>query len=151
MPEHRHFHPHAAAALVSSARLPRVRVLVVDDEPLIRWSLAEALGACGHEVFESGDARAARSAVLEAPRAFDVILLDYRLPDSEDLSLLALIREFAPTTEVVLMTAFGLPDVVSRALDLGVFRVVTKPFEIQDMADLVAQAGAISQVSRHLT
>jgi len=117
-------------------------VLIVDDEPLIRWSLAEALGECGHQVIEGGDARAACAAVGDASQTFDVILLDYRLPDSADLALLASIRQLSPTTRVILMTAFGTPEVVRGAMDLGAFRVVSKPFEIRDMADLVAEAGA---------
>ena len=121
---------------------PQLRVLVVDDEPLIRWSLTETLNDCGYQVVEAGDARTARAAIGEAGREFDVVVLDYRLPDSEDLSLLACIREHAPKTQVILMTAFGTPEVVRGALDLGAFRVVPKPFEMHDLADLVAEAGA---------
>jgi len=121
---------------------PVVSVLVVDDEPLIRWSLAEALSECGYRVLESGDAQATRNAVRDTPDGFDVILLDFRLPDSKDLSLLASIREFAPRTQVILMTAFGTPEVVSGARQLGVYRVVHKPFEMSDISDLVQQAHA---------
>ena len=121
---------------------PQLRVLVVDDEPLIRWSLTETLHDCGYQVAEAGDARGARAAICENAREFDVVVLDYRLPDSEDLSLLACIREKAPETRIILMTAFGTPEVVRAALDLGAFRVVSKPFEMHDLADLVAKAGA---------
>ena len=65
---------------------PALRVLIVDDEPLIRWSLAETLAECGYEVAETGDGRGATRLLQDAPRQFDVVLLDYRLPDSEDLS-----------------------------------------------------------------
>ena len=119
---------------------PTLRVLVVDDEPLIRWSVAETLNDCGYQVAEAGDARGARGAVRDASREFDVVLLDYRLPDSEDLSLLASIRQASPHAQLILMTAFGTPEVVRNALDLGAFRVVSKPFEMHDLADLVAQA-----------
>jgi DNA-binding NtrC family response regulator len=126
---------------------PVLSVLVVDDEPLIRWSLAEALSDCGYQVVETGDAQATRSAVRSALEGFDVILLDFRLPDSEDLALLAAIRKLTPRSQVILMTAFGTPEVISGALDLGAFRVVTKPFELHEMADLVAQAGAAPRPS----
>lgn len=121
---------------------PALRVLVVDDEPLIRWSLAETLNDCGYQVVETGDARSAQSAVRDASREFDVVLLDYRLPDSEDLAVLASIRKASPHAQIILMTAFGTPEVVRGALDLGAYRVVSKPFEMHDLADLVAQAGA---------
>jgi len=116
------------------------RVLVVDDEPLIRWSVAETLGAHGYEVVETGDATGARSAVGKNADDFDVVLLDFRLPDSDDLSLLASIRRESPHAQVILMTAFSRPEVVRGALDLGAYRVVNKPFEMQDIADLVAEA-----------
>jgi DNA-binding NtrC family response regulator len=122
-------------------RSPSLRVLVVDDEALIRWSVSETLNDCGHEVVECGDAHCARGAVRAAARPFDVIVLDLRLPDSDDLSLLSSLRKIAPDSRVILMTAYGSPEVVSGALDLGAFRVVSKPFEIDDIARLVEEAG----------
>jgi two-component system nitrogen regulation response regulator GlnG len=121
---------------------PSLKVLVVDDEPLMRWSVAETLMDCGYEVVETGDGRGARMAVADGSHEFDVVLLDFRLPDSEDLSLLASIRKLSPRAQVILMTAFGTPEVVRGALDLGAFRVVSKPFEMDAVAELVAQAYA---------
>jgi DNA-binding NtrC family response regulator len=114
---------------------------VVDDEPLIRWSLSETLAERGYSVVETGDASGARMAVDDA-EPFDVVLLDYRLPDSDDLSLLASIRQARPAARVILMTAFGRPEMIRAALALGAYRVITKPFELQAIADLVAQARA---------
>lgn len=114
-----------------------LRVLVVDDERLIRWSLAEALGDCGHVVIEAGDAASAVRAVTDRAGRPDIVLLDYRLPDSNDLGLLATIRRVAPTAQVILMTAFGTPEVAKAALDLGAYRVVNKPFEVHDLTALV--------------
>ncbi|MBZ5556263.1 MAG: response regulator [Acidobacteriia bacterium] len=123
---------------------PSLKVLVVDDEPLMRWSVAETLTDCGYEVIETGDGRGAKTAVgaASASHEFDVVLLDFRLPDSTDLSLLASIRKMSPHAQVILMTAFGTPEVVRGALDLGAFRVVSKPFEMDAVAELVAQAYA---------
>jgi two-component system, NtrC family, response regulator AtoC len=119
---------------------PPLRVLVVDDEALIRWSVAETLADAGHEVVESGDARSALGAVRDAARPFDVIVLDLRLPDSEDLSLLSTLRNVAPGTQVILMTAYGSPEIVCAALDLGAYRVLNKPFEVEEIARLVDEA-----------
>lgn len=127
---------------------PGLRVLIVDDEPLIRWSLAQTLSDRGHEVVETGDASGARAAVGIGSRRFDVALLDYRLPDSNNLSLLASIRRLAPSTQVILMTAFGAPDVVRGALELGAYRVIGKPFDMGAVADLVAQAHAEGAAGR---
>lgn len=116
------------------------RVLVVDDEPLIRWSVSESLGDRGFEVVERGDAQSARTAVAGPDGAFDVVLLDLQLPDSRDLSLLRALRAMAPDSKVILMTAFGTPDIARDALDSGAFRVLDKPFELDDLALVVGEA-----------
>ena len=116
------------------------RILVVDDELLIRWSLGEALTAAGYAVVEGRDAAEARQAIRDQDHKPDVVVLDYRLPDSNDLGLLTTIRNEAPTVPVILMTAYGTAEVVKGALDLGAYRVVSKPFEVHDMASLVTEA-----------
>lgn len=122
-----------------------LHVLVVDDELLIRWSLAEALTDRGHIVTEAGDAASVRRIIGDPARRPDVVLLDYRLPDSDDLGLLATIRREAPDAQVILMTAFGTPEVVTGALELGAYRVVSKPFEVHDLAALVSEAHAAAR------
>jgi DNA-binding NtrC family response regulator len=121
---------------------PSLRILIVDDEPLIRWSLAETLVESGHSVAEAGDGASAIGA-LGAEEGVDVVVLDYRLPDSNDLSLLRTIRRISPGSAVIMMTAFGTPEMARQAIALGAWRVVAKPFEIHEMADLVAQAAAV--------
>ena len=116
------------------------RVLVVDDELLIRWSLGEALTAAGFSVVEGRDAAETRRALRDQDHPPDVVVLDYRLPDSDDLGLLTTIRREAPAVPVILMTAHGTAEVVKGALDLGAYRVVSKPFEVHAMASLVAEA-----------
>jgi DNA-binding NtrC family response regulator len=120
-----------------------LRILVVDDEPLIRWSVAETLSDCGYEVVETGDAAGARMAIAgDGP--FDVVLLDYRLPDSDDLALLTSIRGAAPAARIIMMTAFGRPEIVRGAFELGAYSVIGKPFEMQAIADLVAKAAGFT-------
>ena len=117
-----------------------LRILVVDDEPLIRWSLAETLTELGHLVSEAGDGETALRTLTTAGGPFDVVLLDYHLPDSHDLVLLSQIRRLAPNTMVIMMTAFATPEMSAGALRIGAYRVVAKPFEVHDMADLVREA-----------
>lgn len=123
-------------------RSATLRILVVDDEALIRWSLLETLTSCGHAVVEAGDAAGALRTVATAGVPFDVVLLDFRLPDSNDLALLSRLRRLAPATPIILMTAYGTPEILQGALDLGAYRVITKPFEMNDVAPLVRQAHA---------
>lgn len=115
-------------------------VLVVDDEALIRWSLAEMLGERGYTVTEAGDGRMAVAAIEGAEEPFDVVLLDYRLPDSADLRLLEKVRRLAPTSQVIMITAHSSPELAQGAAALGAYRVISKPFEVESLAALVKQA-----------
>lgn|SRR5687768_14096237 len=115
------------------------RILVVEDEPLIRWSIAETLGEEGHTVMEAADAASAVR-TLEEAGSVDVVLLDYRLPDSDDLGLLTQVRRLQPESAVVMMTADGSADLTQRALALGAYRVVGKPFDMHTLESLVVEA-----------
>ena len=115
-------------------------VLVVDDEPLIRWSLAETLTDRGHTVTEAGDGKEALRVVTDSANRPNVVLLDYRLPDSNDLSLFAAIKRELPEVPIILMTAYGSPEITAGALSLGAYRVVSKPFEVQDLVTLIQEA-----------
>ena len=120
---------------------PRIlRILVVDDEALIRWSLVETLSDAGNEVVAVPDAENAVQVVRDAAVPFDVVLLDFRLPDSSDLTLLSRLRRLTPATRIILMTAYGTPEIVQGALDLGAFRVLNKPFEMNALSPLVTEA-----------
>jgi DNA-binding NtrC family response regulator len=113
--------------------------LLVDDESLIRWSMGETLAHAGWEVTEAANARETLQRLSAGP-APDVILLDYRLPDSSDLTLLATIRRIVPKSPVVMMTAYGTPAMQAGALELGAHRVVSKPVEMRDLLPLVQEA-----------
>lgn len=121
----------------TAVKKPPLHVLVVDDEPLIRWSVTETLADLGLDVEQADSAASALHAITAAAPSFDVIVLDLRLPDMNDLSLLATIRQLIPQTPVVLMTAFGTPEVLAQARELGVLGVLNKPFELADLSRLV--------------
>ena len=116
------------------------RVLVVDDEALIRWSVAETLGDQGWQVTEAGDAESAMVAFPEIAAASGLVFLDLRLPDSDDLHVLAAMLFLSPGTPVILMTAHGTPDLAEAATALGAFAVIDKPFDMGDLGPLVEQA-----------
>ena len=122
-----------------AAEKSTLRILVVDDEPLIRWSVCEVLVDSGHAVEEASDGASAVRKLSDG-HVFDVIVLDYRLPDSNDLQLLEKVRGLSPDSTVIMMTAFGTPEMIAGALERGAFRVVPKPFDVHDMARLVANA-----------
>ena len=119
---------------------PTLRVLIVEDERLIRWSIAETLEHAGHVVIEAEDGAAAVRSLTNLDAPVDAVVLDYRLPDSNDLALLAHIRRLSPRSAVILMTAFGTPEITSAALDLGVYQVLNKPFDMHELQSLLVQA-----------
>ena len=130
----------AGNEIFMNASAPRLRVLVVEDEMLIRWSIAETLAQKGYTVVEASTAAAAVQALTDTPGPIDVVLLDYRLPDSRDLGLLASVRRLRPDSAVVMMTAYGTPEVTKGALELGAYRVVNKPFDMHALESLVCEA-----------
>jgi DNA-binding NtrC family response regulator len=114
---------------MNAVDLKSLRVLVVEDEVLIRWSIAETLTSAGCVVTEAGDAASALNAA--ATGNFDAVVLDFRLPDSNDLKLLEALRERLPGSTIVMMSAHGTPDIVRQAKALGVRQFFEKPFEME--------------------
>ena len=113
-------------------------VLIVDDELLIRWSISETLKQEGYAVRE---ADSAAQAMAEIERTLpDIVLLDYWLPDSTDLSLLAKIRRRAPAATIIMMTAHGAPSMEAAAVELGALHVLSKPLDMNDVGRLVRDA-----------
>jgi len=113
---------------------------VVEDESLIRWAVAQTLTDAGHTVLEAPDAATALRAVSQTSEPFDVVLLDFRLPDSDDLSLVKRIREQTPASAIVMMTAFGTPQMTENAKILGVYDVVDKPFDVGVLEEVIVRA-----------
>ncbi len=113
-------------------------VLIVDDEPLIRWSLRQAFLERGHQASTAGTGAEAL-AVLSTGDRFDAVVLDYRLPDRQDLSLLEDVRRLSPWSTVVMMTAFADDGMRARAQERGAAAVVDKPFQIKSFVALVEQ------------
>ena len=118
-----------------------LRVLVVEDELLIRWSIVETLTNAGCVVTDVGDAAGALRATLTDD--FDAVVLDYRLPDSNDLNLLETLRDRLPRSTVVMMSAFGTPEITQRAAALGVRGFLDKPFEMEALKNLLARDARI--------
>jgi len=91
-------------------------------------------------VIEAEDGAAAVRALTNSAQAVDVVMLDYRRPDSNDLTLLTAIRRLSPRSGVILMTAHGTPEVTKGALNLGAYQVMHKPFELHDLEPLLVEA-----------
>jgi two-component system response regulator AtoC len=121
------------------------RVLVVDDERLVRWSLAQRLRAQGWEVSE---AATAAEAVLAAPP--DAAILDYRLPDGDGITVLKKLRQVDPDLPVIMLTAHQNTELVVEAIKAGASDYITKPFEVDDVALRLTRAIEATRGSREL-
>ena len=117
---------------------PLTRILIVDDESSIRDSLDHWFRKDGYDVQTAADALEATAAMQSS--VFDVVLLDVRLPGMDGMRLLEQIRRTAPTTIVIMITAYASVDTAIRALKLGAADYVTKPLNPEELSHAVAQA-----------
>jgi response regulator NasT len=119
----------------------RIRILVAEDETLIRMDLVEMLGEAGYEVVaEAADgAQAIELAQIHKP---DLAILDVKMPVLDGISAAEKIIAIAP---VLMLTAFSQRELVERARDAGVMAYVVKPFSIGDLVPAIEIA-----ISRHL-
>jgi len=114
------------------------RVLVVDDEKMIRWTLTRALTEAGYAVEEAASAAEALAAVeREMP---DLVLLDFKLPDRSGVEVLREIRRLTPEVPVILITAFSSVEGAVSAMREGAYDYRSKPFEIDDLLLAVRRA-----------
>ena len=123
------------------------RILVVDDEELIRWSLVERMRADGHDVVEAGTGA---QAIEHAGDGVDLVLLDYKLPDLDGVTVLRRIKELDPDALVILLTAYASVETAVEAMKEGAFHVANKPFDLDDVAFLVARALETTQLRREV-
>jgi DNA-binding NtrC family response regulator len=122
-------------------------VLVVDDEALIRWSLSQRLESEGYHVLEADTGGAALDKLGEG---IDLVLLDYRLPDTDGVTVLRKIKEFDPDILVILLTAYATVDTAVEAMKLGAYHFANKPFNLDDVAATVDRALETTRLRREV-
>lgn len=113
-------------------------ILVIDDDPTIRNTVAEVLSRDGYDVRQAENGAVARSFIYDDE--FDLILLDLRLPDADGLDLLPEILELDERTPVVIMTAYPEVRTAISALKAGAYDYLNKPFDLDDLRGVVKRA-----------
>jgi DNA-binding NtrC family response regulator len=106
------------------------RVLIVDDEPNVRRTLAMAFRLSGFEVEEASGSDAAMKALQAG--AFDAALVDLMLPEVNGLDLARWMRSFCPTLRVILMSGYHLSERQIERADAGIAGFLAKPFRVDD-------------------
>jgi nitrogen regulation protein NR(I) len=113
----------------------KTRVLVVDDEEMIRYAFGQFLADEGYEPLLASDGASALGELRE--HRPEILFLDYRLPGKDGLSLLKEIRSIDGDVPVVFMTAFGQMDVAIKAMQLGAYEYLTKPLDLEKIRSLM--------------
>jgi two-component system, NtrC family, response regulator AtoC len=127
--------------------VPAPTILVVDDEQLIRWSLASRLAEEGYRILEAENAAQAHEKRREG---VDLVLLDYRLPDADGIAVLKKIKETSPDTIVIMLTAHSSVELAVEAMKQGAFHYANKPFDVDEIALLVERALETTRLRREV-
>jgi DNA-binding NtrC family response regulator len=112
------------------------RILICDDQELMRDSLAANLAREGHEVVACGDGAVAMSR-LESSARFDLLITDLKMPKMTGIELLGEAKRLRPDMPVVLMTAFATVQTAVEAMKLGAYDYIQKPFDGDEIKHLV--------------
>lgn len=115
------------------------RVLVVDDEPGVRMTVAANLDLAGLDVVTASTGREAISAAA-SQGPFDLVLTDLRMPQMSGAELIRRLRTVQPGIPMILMTAYAREDLVSELFADGLFTVLSKPFDVEDVVNVVVRA-----------
>src|SRR5690606_355607 len=111
------------------------RILICDDQEVMRDSLAGILAREGHEVVAAADAAAALQRL--SSQRFDLLITDLKMPKMTGIELLAEAKKLRPEMPVVLMTAFATVQTAVEAMKLGAYDYIQKPFDGDEIKLLV--------------
>ncbi len=128
--------------------MSEARILVVDDEYLIRWTLQQNLEKDGYEVLLAETGEEALGKVKE--EAPDLVLLDIKLPGMDGYEVLEETLKIDQGIIPIMITAFDDVDKVVRAMRLGAFDYITKPFEFDKVRLSIEKAFGASQMKREV-
>lgn len=118
--------------------MEKAKILVVDDEHLIRWTLEQHLGHEGYEVYTAEDGEKALQMVTDLMP--NLVLLDNQLPGIQGIEALGRIKEIGNETIVIMITAHGLLETAVKAMKLGAYDYISKPFNLDEITLIIKKA-----------
>ena len=124
------------------------KILVVDDEHLIRWSLEQNLKKQGYEVVTAASGEDALKLLKdEVP---DLMLLDIQLPGIDGLAVLERVKEMEEEIIVIMVTALGVLETAVKAMRMGAYDYINKPFNLDELAIVIKKALETGELKREV-
>ncbi len=114
------------------------RVLVIDDEAIVRISCQRVLTPEGYDVVATS--RGDEAIELLENEHFDAVLTDLKMPDMDGFEVLKIIKERWPDIQVIIITGYGTISTAVEAIKLGAFEYIEKPFTPEDILRVVTKA-----------
>jgi DNA-binding NtrC family response regulator len=118
--------------------MTEARILIVDDEPIVREAICDWLVDAGYSVKTAGTGEEALEIV--AQQDFRLVILDVRLPGKTGIRVLQEMKEMKPDIKAIIITAYASPDMRTEAMKLGAIHYLTKPIAPDQLEKLVQDA-----------
>ena len=116
-------------------------ILLIDDEPLMRLSMLDALKAVGYDVHAAATGQEGLEKL--GKETFEIVITDLRLPGSDGLALLQVCKQRSPRTEVIVITAHGSVETAVEAMKRGAYDYITKPFSMEELLLIVERVSKV--------
>ena len=119
------------------------KILVIDDEDIVRTSCIRTLAPEGFEVRLAKNG--AEGLKMANEESFDIVLTDLKMPDMDGIEVLRIIKEKWPETEVIIVTGYQTVDTAVKAIKLGAYDYIEKPFTPDALIAAITEALAKKQ------
>ncbi|PIU54312.1 MAG: response regulator [Deltaproteobacteria bacterium CG07_land_8_20_14_0_80_60_11] len=118
----------------------KLRVLVLDDEPIVCKRLKPALEKLGFAVDTFTQSVEAMHQVQQS--AYDIVITDLKMKEVDGMRFLEEVKKRRPQTEVIVITGFATMETAKQSFQKGVFDFIAKPFKLSEIQDVVTRAAA---------
>ncbi len=119
---------------------PKLKVLVLDDEPIVCKRLQPALEKLGFAVDTFTQSVEAMHQVQQS--AYDIVITDLKMKEIDGMRFLEEVKKRHPQTEVIVITGFATMETAKQSFQKGVFDFIAKPFKLSEIQDVVTRAAA---------